>query len=346
MTQPPRTLQEAICYFSDEQRCIDALVTMRWPDGVTCPTCGSDQVHYLATQRRWQCKTKHARRQFSIKVGTVMEDSPLPLAKWLPAIWLLANCKNGISSYELHRALGVTQKTAWFMLHRIRYAMQHEPPALLGGEVEADETFIGGKARFMHKSVKARKITGTGGAGKTAVMGLLERGPGTRKSRVHATVLPNTQRATLHQEVRQHVTPGSELHTDEYSGYRGLDEDYVHQIINHAEAYVRDHVTTNRIENFWALLKRTIKGSYVSVEPVHLRRYLDEQVFRFNARGGRDAERFVVVASALADKRLTYQQLIGEGDLADLAVRQTANCLLGRDGMAARRPPRPARLRA
>ena len=157
--------------------------------------------------------------------------------------------------------------------------------ALLGGEVEADETFIGGKARFMHKSVKARKITGTGGAGKTAVMGLLERGPGTRKSRVHATVLPNTQRATLHQEVRQHVTPGSELHTDEYSGYRGLDEDYVHQIINHAEAYVRDHVTTNRIENFWALLKRTIKGSYVSVEPVHLRRYLDEQVFRFNAAG-------------------------------------------------------------
>ena len=171
MTQPPRTLQDAIRYFSDEQRCIDALVAIRWPDGVTCPPCGSDQVHYLATQRRWQCKTKHARRQFSIKVGTVMADSPLPLAKWLPALWLLANCKNGISSYELHRALGVTQKTAWFMLHRIRYALQQEPSAPLGGEVEADETFIGGQARFMHKSVKARKITGTGGAGKTAVMG-------------------------------------------------------------------------------------------------------------------------------------------------------------------------------
>ena len=215
MPPSPRTLQEAICYFSDEQRCIDALVTLRWPDGVRCPTCGSGQVHYLATQRRWQCKTKHARRQFSIQGGTVMEDSPLPLAKWLPAIWLLANCKNGISSYELHRALGVTQKTAWFMLHRIRSAMQQDPPEPLGGEVEADETFLGGTARFMHQAVKARKITGTGGAGKTAVMGLLERHHGPRTSRVRATVLPNTQRATLHQEVCQHVTPGSELHTDE-----------------------------------------------------------------------------------------------------------------------------------
>ena len=174
--QQPRTLQEAITFFSDEQRCIDYLVAQRWPKGVTCPTCGNTEVHYLTKQKRWQCKTKHARRQFSIKVGTVMEDSPIPLRKWLPAIWLLSNCKNGISSYELHRALGVTQKTAWFMLHRIRYAMQDRAPGRLAGQIEADETFIGGKARFMHKSVKARKITGTGGAGKTAVMGLLERG--------------------------------------------------------------------------------------------------------------------------------------------------------------------------
>ncbi len=315
MTQQPQTLQEAIQYFSDEQRCIDYLVALRWPAGVACPTCGSTEVHYLTNQKRWQCKSKHARRQFSIKVGTVMEDSPLSLTKWLPAIWLLANCKNGISSYELHRALKVTQKTAWFMLHRIRYAMQDQAPAQLGGEVEADETFIGGKARFMHKSVKARKITGTGGAGKTAVVGLLERGQGTRKSRVQATVIPNTQRTTLHQEVQQRVEPGSEVHTDEYSGYRGLEDADIHEVINHAEEYVRDHVTTNRIENFWALLKRTTKGSYVSVEPFHLRRYLDDQVFRFNARGGRDADRFVYVASALADKRLTYQELIGNMDL-------------------------------
>lgn len=311
--QTPQTLQEAITYFSNEDQALATFKALRWPQGVICPTCGRDDARYLTTRRLWRCKSKHARQQFSIKVGTVMEDSPLPLSKWLPTIWLLANCKNGISSYELHRALGVTQKTAWFMLHRIRFAMQQGSVAgPLGGEVEADETFIGGKARFMHKAVKARKITGTGGAGKTAVMGLLERGQGGRKSRVQATVIPNTQRATLHQEVRQHVTPGSELHTDEYVGYRGLEDAYIHEVINHAEEYVRDHVTTNRIENFWALLKRTIKGSYVSVEPFHLRRYLDEQVFRFNARGGCDADRFSFVVNAVADKRLTYQELIGE----------------------------------
>ena len=312
--QTPESLQEAIIYFSDEDRCIDYLVAMRWPDGVTCPRCGRENVPYLATQRRWQCKTKHPRRQFSVKVGTVMEDSPISLTKWLPAMWMLANCKNGISSYELARDIKVTQKTAWFMLHRIRLAMQDETPTPLSGEVEVDESFIGGAARFMHKSVKARKITGTGGAGKTAVMGLLERGQGARKSRVQAKVLPNTRRENLHGEVRQRVEPGSEVHTDEYVGYRGLEDDYTHQIINHAEEYVRDNVTTNRIENFWTLLKRTIKGSYVSVEPFHLHRYLDEQTFRFNERGGKDPDRFKHVAGAVAGKRLTYQGLTGQAE--------------------------------
>ena len=198
----PQMLQAAMTYFSDEERCIAYLVQQRWPQGVTCPACGSDKVHYLAKQRRWKCKTKHAKQQFSVKVGTVMEDSPIPLTKWLPAMWMLANCKNGISSYELHRAIGVTQKTAWFMLHRIRLAMQDDTPGKLSGEVEVDESFIGGAARFMHKSVKARKIAGTGGMGKTAVMGLLERSQGTGKSQVQVTVLPNTQRTSLHREVR------------------------------------------------------------------------------------------------------------------------------------------------
>lgn len=310
--QTPESLQEAMTYFSDEDRCIAYLVSMRWPEGVTCPTCGSDKVHYLAKQRRWKCKTKHARQQFSIKVGTVMEDSPIPLTKWLPAMWMLANCKNGISSYELHRALKVTQKTAWFMFHRIRLAMQDNTPEKLSGQVEVDESFIGGAARFMHKSVKARKITGTGGAGKTVVMGLLERGKGKKKSRVQATVVKNTDRTTLQKEVRQRIEKGSELHTDEHSGYVGLEDDYAHQVIHHAEAYVRGHVTTNRIENFWTLLKRTIKCSYVSVEPFHLHRYLDEQAFRFNERGGKDPDRFVHVASAVAGKRLTYKGLTGE----------------------------------
>ena len=301
-------------YFSDEDRCIAYLVQMRWPEGVTCPTCGSDKVHYLAKQRRWKCKTKHPRQQFSVKVGTVMEDSPISLTKWLPAMWMLANCKNGISSYELARAIKTTQKTAWFMLHRIRLAMQDQTPTPLSGQVEVDESFIGGAARFMHKSVKARKITGTGGAGKTAVMGLLERGQGARKSRVQAKVVPNTQQRTLHREVHTRVTPGSEVHTDEYVGYRGLEADYTHEIINHAEEYARGHVTTNRIENFWTLLKRTIKGSYVSVEPFHLHRYLDEQTFRFNERGGKDPDRFDHVARTLAGKRLTYKKLIGNAD--------------------------------
>ena len=250
--QQPRTLQEAITFFSDEQRCVDYLVAQRWPKGVTCPTCGSTEVHYLTKQKRWQCKGKHPRRQFSIKVGTVMEDSPIPLRKWLPAIWLLSNCKNGISSYELHRALGVTQKTAWFMLHRIRYAMQDRSPERLSGQVEADETLIGGKARFMHKSRKEKTLQGgRGSAGKTIVMGLLERGRDKKKSRVQAAVVKKTDRATLHQEVRQRLEPASELHTDEHGGYVGLDDDYTHEVINHtASEYVRDHVTTNRIENF------------------------------------------------------------------------------------------------
>ena len=312
--QKPRTLQEAITYFSDEQFCLEYLIEQRWPRGVICPICGNDQVHYLAKQQRWQCQTKHARRQFSIKVGTVMEDSPIPLSKWLPAIWLLANCKNGISSYELGRGIGVTQKTAWFMLHRIRLAMQDDTPEKMSGQVEADETLIGGKARFMHKSRKEKTLQGgRGSAGKTIVVGLLERGQGKQKSRVQTTVVKNTDRATLHREVRQRLETGSELHTDEHGGYTGLEDEYAHEVISHAaNEYVRGHVTTNRIENFWTLLKRTIKGSYVSVEPFHLHRYLDEQAFRFNARGGTDTDRFDHVTRTVVGKRLTYQKLTGE----------------------------------
>ena len=209
----PQTLQEAMTYFADEDRCIAYLVQQRWPQGVTCPTCGSDKVHYLAKQRRWKCKTKHARQQFSVKVGTVMEDSPISLIKWLPAMWMLANCKNGISSYEIHRALKVTQKTAWFMLHRIRLAMQDDAPEKLSGQVEADETLIGGKARFMDKSCKDKTLQGgRESAGKTIVMGLLERGRDKKKSRVQAAVVKNTDQPTLHQEVRQRLEAGYVSH--------------------------------------------------------------------------------------------------------------------------------------
>jgi transposase-like protein len=304
----PRTLQEAITFFSDFVNCQRFMIELRWPDAkVRCPTCQSEKVTYLANPRVWKCYAKHPRAKFSLKVGTILEDSPVGLEKWLPAIWLLANCKNGISSYELHRALGVTQKTAWFMLQRIRLAMQSGSFEKLSGGVEADETFIGGLARFMHKDKKA-KITGTGGAGKAIVMGLLERDTG----KVRLKHVPNVQHRTLQQEIREQVKPGSQIFTDDWIAYNGLDSDYAHKVINHAEAYVKGNVHTNGIENFWSLLKRCLKGTYVSVEPFHLFRYLDEQAFRYNERKGNDASRFAKVAGAIVDRRLTYAKLTGK----------------------------------
>jgi transposase-like protein len=306
----PKSLTDAIRYFSDEDRCISYMVSRRWPDGVVkCPTCESNKVHYLANQRRWKCSQKHDRRQFSVKIGTIFEDSPLSLTKWLPAVWLIGNCKNGISSCELARDLKVCQKTAWFMLHRIRFAMQRGTFEKMGGSgpVEADETFIGGLARFMHKDKKA-KITGTGGAGKELVMGLLDRETG----KVRVKHVANRKRGTLQQEVRANVEAGAEVFTDELASYVGLDADYVHQFVNHAEKYVDGNIHTNGIENFWSLLKRGLKGTYVSVEPFHLFRYLDEQAFRYNERKGDDGDRFAEILSRIAGRRLTYKELTGK----------------------------------
>ena len=264
----PETLQQAIVYFSDEQRCIDFVAGLRWPDGTEiCPICSSDKPKYNPNRRVWQCNNVHPKRQFSVKVGTIMEDSPIPLSKWLPAIWLIGSAKNGISSYEIHRALGVTQKTAWFLLHRIRIAMQGGNGGMFGGTVEADETFIGGKARFMHKG--RRKATGRGAVGKAVVMGLLERGEN-GPSKVRAEPVPNNKRKTVQRTIREQVEPGSAVYTDALRSYLGLDDWYKHQFIDHAKEYVAGQVHTNGMENFWALLKRTIKGTYVSVEPFHL----------------------------------------------------------------------------
>ncbi len=237
----PRTLQEAIQYFSDPDRCLNFMVAIRWPDGVTCPTCGSKQVRFIRTRRLWECNNKHDRRQFSAKVGTIFEDSPLGLDKWFAAAWMVANCKNGVSSYEIHRALHVTQKTAWFMDHRIRLAMQTGTFEKMKGQVEVDETFIGGLARNMHKDKKA-KITGTGGAGKVVVMGLLDR----KSKKVRIAHVPNVQRDTLQTQVRKYVEGGSYIYSDAWLGYYGLDRDYVHNVIDHAEAYVRGNVHTTR----------------------------------------------------------------------------------------------------
>jgi transposase-like protein len=313
-----RTLQEAVQYFSNYENCKRVMVQLRWPDGIVkCPQCCSDHVTYLANARVWKCYEKHERPKFSLKTGTIFEDSPLGLDKWLPALWLVVNCKNGVNSCETARDLGVTQKTAWFMNHRIRFALtQGGLGNMLSGEVEADETFIGGKARNMHAEKRKRRITGTGGKDKTAVMGILEHG-----GKVRTSVIPSRKKKALHTEVRKHVQVGSALYTDALLSYEGLEGDYAHQVVDHALQYVDGRVHTNGLENFWSLLKRGLSGTYVSVEPFHLFRYLDEQTFRYNNRNDMgDGDRFVLALSQITGKRLTYEHLTGKDRESDTTM--------------------------
>jgi transposase-like protein len=316
----PNTLQAAILYFASPDNCREYLMAHRWPNGVTCPRCGSTNVLFQPKYNRWQCGSKHDLRQFTSKTGTIFEDSPLGLDKWLLAMWQVVNCKNGVSSYEIHRAIGVTQKTAWFMDHRIRCSLGMAKPGKFSGHVEADETFIGGKARNMHASKRARRITGTGGKDKTAVMGILERGKdGT--SKVRTAVIPNRRKTALQPEVRKHVEAGSALYTDALQSYNGLDE-FEHQVVDHAVQYVDGKIHTNGLENFWSLLKRGINGTYVSVEPFHLFRYLDEQAYRFNNRKLTDGERFSAAVSGIVGKRLTFDQLTGKTEAQSVNAPQ------------------------
>ncbi len=318
----PQTLLQAVRYFADPAVCRKTLADVRWPKGVTCPHCGSKEVTWLANAQLWKCRAKHPRQKFSVKVGTIFEDSPIALDKWLPVLWMLVNCKNGISSLEVMRDCGVTQKTAWFMLHRLRLAMQSGSVVKLGGggsekPVEVDETWIGGAARSMNAKQRARhrgkgKMGPYAVSGKAIVLGMLERG-----GKVVTKVVRDRQRGALLPEVVKHVRPKSEVHTDEWPAYDGLVRaTHDRKVINHTVAYVDGHIHTNGIENFWSLLKRTIRGTYVSVEPFHLFRYLDEQSFRFNERKGTDASRFREALSMVAGKRLTYEQLIGAGQEA------------------------------
>jgi transposase-like protein len=283
-------------------------VKLRWPDGkVTCPRCGSESNYFIKTRRLWLCRG--CNKQFTVKVGTIFEDSAVPLDKWMTAFWMLCNCKNGVSSMEIHRTIGVTQKTAWFMLQRLRLAMQDDFfGSKLGGEVEVDETFIGGKARNMHVSERKRRITGTGTKDKTAVMGILERG-----GKIRTTVVPNRKKHALQGEVKKHVEAGAALYSDALLSYDGLASDYAHKVVDHAVQYVDGRVHTNGLENFWSLLKRGIAGTYVSVEPFHLFRYLDEQTFRYNNRKDmNDSQRFELAMGQVFGKRLTYDQLTGK----------------------------------
>ena len=318
MLKEPKTLQEAVQYFADEDNCLDYLVSRRWPKGVVCPTCGNTKVGFLKNQRRWQCATKHPKRQFSVKVGTIFEDSPLGLDKWLPVAWLLVNCKNGVSSWEISRDVGVTQKTAWFMLHRIRLAMQDEAHGGKigggGGEIEVDDSFIGGKVRNMHPE-KKRRLMGTSrlpagptAAGKAIVHGILERG-----KTVRAHVIGARSKEVMQGLIKEHVEKGAAVFSDALIAYVGLNKEYEHQIVDHAEAYVKGNIHTNGLENFWSLLKRGLGGTYVAVEPFHLFRYVDEQAFRYNNRQPMDdGHRFSFLMRKIVGKRLTYAELTGK----------------------------------
>jgi transposase-like protein len=314
----PNTLQEAIQYFGDYENCRQFMIAIRWPDGkVRCPHCDAEKVTYLENARLYRCYGDHSKQKFSLKVGTIFEDSPIPLEKWLPAAWLICNCKNGISSYEIGRALGVTQKTAWFMLHRIRLAMQTKSFMKLGGkgkEIEVDETFIGGAARFMHR----RMITARGVKDKAAAFGILERG-----GEVRAFAVPNRKKRALQGHINEHVKEETPVYSDALMSYMGLNMKFQHEVIDHAERYVNGRVHTNGLENFWSLLKRGLKGTYVSVEPFHLFRYLDEQAWRYNNRATKDAkitdgDRFQTVMEHVVGKRLTFAEVTGK-------VGQTAN---------------------
>jgi len=331
-----KTLQQAIKHFSDPENCRKFMVFMRWPDGVPrCPYCDSTKLTWMPNANQYRCYGQHKKQKFSLKVGTVFEDSPIGLDKWLPAAWLLCNSKNGISSYEVARALGVTQKTAWFMMHRIRLAMVAKSFVKLGGSnggpVEVDEAFIGGapgnkhyKVREAGKFIKGPdgltmrnpeyKSKAGRGSDKIPVFGMLDRE--TRQVRAH--IIPEVKREILMDAILASVEKRSTIYSDELVGYKSLKTlGFVHEAVNHLDEYVRGQVHTNGIENFWALLKRGLKGTYVSVEPFHLDRYIQEQVFRYNNRATKDnplddSDRFMLAMSQIVGKRLTYAELTGK----------------------------------
>lgn len=314
------TLTEAIRFFADEKNCIDEVARQRWQDSKSvCPFCQTEESkrkHYwLDKQRRWKCYS--CRKQFSVKVGTIFEESPLSLDKWLIAMWMLANCRNGVSSHEIARTLGITQKSAWFMLQRIRKAMQEEVSEKLGVDapVEADECFVGGNPKFMHAARRQKLHTKSGiyGDHKVAVMGMLDR----ETRQVRAKLIPDVTRETLQNEILRHVDHGATVYTDGHVGYDNLKlHQFVHETVTHIDEYVRGQVSTQGIENFWSLLKRGLKGTYIAVEPFHLSKYVDEQVYRFNNRlGMNDEQRFQKVLGRVTGRRLTWNDLTGKEEV-------------------------------
>jgi len=333
----PKNLVGAIRYFADPDVCVDFMASMRWPNGAVCPHCASDRVSYLKSRRIWKCLNADCYKQFSVKTQSVFEDSPIALDKWMVAVWMVVNCRNGVSSYEIARTLKVTQKSAWFMLHRIRLALRRgnwETMGGNGGNVEADESWIGGAPKNRHgyrkdfqpkylktqwgtwiKNPAAAKYESGSGTLKTPVFGLLDR----ELRQVRAKVIPKINRQRLQTEILNNVSKGSRVLTDENGAYVGLPKlEFLHEAVNHTKEYVRGDVHTNGLENFWSLLKRGLRGTYVAVEPFHLDRYLDEQIFRYNNRPTKDnplddRDRFMLAVSQIYGKRLTYAELTGKG---------------------------------
>ena len=304
--ETPKTLIEAINFFSVYENCRQFMIAIRWADGVVrCPYCDATKLTYLEKARVYRCYGDHKKQKFSLKVGTIFEDSAISLEKWLPAAWLISNCKNGISSYELARALGVTQKSAWHMLHRLREAMT-DTTGKLGGNgtpVEIDETFVGGNVQKMHKSQRVK--ANAKGGNKTIVFGMLERG-----GNVKAHVIADRKRQQIEPAMAAGITLGAHIITDEFSTYQFASDAYTRDVVNHALEYVNGHVHTQGIENFWSLLKRGLRGTYISVEPFHLDAYVAEQVFRYNNRkDSDDFTRFATCIMGIQGKRLTYTAL-------------------------------------
>ena len=313
--QVPTTLMEAIKHFAEPAVCVAFMARIRWEDGPECPRCQSKRSSFLTTRLMWKCLD--CKKQYSVKVRSIFEDSPLGLDKWLCAMWMIANDKNGVSSYEIAKGIGITQKSAWFMLHRIRDAMRTGTFAKLSGEVEVDETFIGGKARNMHAGRRAQKIHGRGPTDKAIAFGMVERG-----GEVRTGTVDTRKRKDLEPIIKENIQAGSAIFSDELKSYETLEGDFRHSVINHAVEYVNGNVHTNTMENFWSLLKRGLHGTYISVEPFHLFRYLDEQAFRYNKRHVTDSDRFVELCYNVAGRRLTWNQLTGKNDVERLGQRR------------------------
>jgi len=295
----PETLIEAVRYFSNPDICIEHVAALRWPHGVACPTCGRVDVSYLEKQKRWQCKSRHAKRQFSVKIGTIFEDSPLGLDKWLPAVWMIVNAKNGVSSYEIARALGVTQKTAWFMDHRIRAAMEYGTFDKLDDPVEADETYIGGKTKEEHGRFN----------NKSAIVGVVEKKKHIGQIRAFATKQAHASNTLPF--LRASLREGAILHTDESKIYSRANQTFVHESVNHSEKeYARGAVSTTTIDGFWNLFKRSYKGTYTHLSPAHLDRYVKEHTYRYNTRMLSDGERFAEWFTKVNGRRLMHRSLV------------------------------------